>query len=306
MRRARLVVAVVLLAAVVAGVLLHSSRPRHLNSASNVVASAVIHFARTEDGVADSTSPMRISPHLRAPSNQDLAIAEYRREATCRHFRQILPFTGDRNQLAKDYLADDNNFATAERREHTNGVMDALEANQAFVDAHSADCADATPLPDATFFEDAFAAASAGDVDAGNCWLSYRLTSEPETALADPAFQSLLQIGFEHGDWAIVDTLESRVRKHVTQPAAVGGVPQGIWSHPDPSHSDPIREYRFARLGRYGVDDAERGRTFDELLEMQRAAFDPKVADEADAWAANTFHRWFEHRATTRSQCPAQ
>jgi hypothetical protein len=249
-----------------------------------------------------------------APSASAVAIAEYQREATCRHFRQILPFTGDRNQLAKEYLADDANFATAERREHTSGVMDALEANQAFVDAHAAECADAVPLSDTTFFKDAFVAGTAGDLDAGNCWLKNRLSSDPQTALADPSFQTLLQAGLEHGDWAVVDMLESRVRKHVEprldnenySGTSIWHLETSIWHHPDPWYPDPIREYRFARLERYGVEDPDRGRVLDELLEAQRSTFNPGVADEADSWAADAFHRWFEDRATTRSQCPAQ
>jgi hypothetical protein len=48
------------------------------------------------------------------------------------------------------------------------------------------------------------------------------------------------------------------------------------------------------------------GRTLDELLETKRATFDPRVADEADSWATDAFHRWFKHRAMTRSLCPAQ
>lgn len=302
MRRKRIILVVVLVATVLAAALLLRSRTRPA-STSGVVYSAGISAVSATRGIDSASLQVPVSPHARSDvsSGDSALIAEYRHEAMCRHFRQVLPFTGNRNQLAKDYLADNANFATPERRKQTSGIMDALEANQAFVDAHSGDCADATPLPDATFFEDAFAAASAGDIDAGNCWLRDRLTSEPDTALADPAFQTLLGIAFEHGDWAIVDMLESPVSAR-PKPQQLGGFSR----HHGIRYSDPLREYRFARLARYSVEEADRGRTLDELLETQRAALDPKVADEADAWAADTFHRWFDHRATTRSQCPAE
>jgi len=296
----RAVVSALVLALSFAALWVHYSRPSRPHS----MVSLGINARGADDRAGiDGAGSQPIRPLAansappRNPSRSD--IAEYRREATCRHYRNVLPFTGDRNQLAKEYLADDANFTHPEQPQHSSDIMDALDANQVFVDAHAADCADAPVLPDETFFADALVAAQAGDIEAGNCWLRDWLDNHPSTAMQDGTFQTLLQSSLERGDWSVVDMLEGPIRLSGKRRPAMARMAQG-------AYTDPSREYRFALLARYGVGDVERGRILDGRLETQRAALNPQIADEAAQWAAETYRRWFQNVPQVRSQCPGQ